>query len=40
MIETIHNDCSNEDFCIKDNEKCCFLIKQKCMIKDTKYMEE
>jgi len=34
--ENIHSECPNEQFCVKDNKKCCFLIKYRSLIRETK----
>lgn len=36
LINTIHNECPNEAHCTKEDEKCCYLINQKCLIRKTR----
>lgn len=34
LIEHIHEECPNEEHCSKDDEKCMYLVKRKCLIRE------
>ena len=36
IINKIHEECPNEDHCIKDDSKCMYLIGRKCLIKEAR----
>ena len=36
LINKIHEECPNEEHCEKDNEKCMYLVKQKCLVKEAR----
>ena len=36
LVNKIHEGCPNEAHCTKDEEKCCYLIKRRCMLKEAR----
>lgn len=34
LVDIIHGGCPNEEHCCKDEEKCMYLVKHRCLIRE------